>query len=86
MPMPATARRKTSLTLDATALDEARALGVNVSAVADAALRKAVVEARQRQWVEDNRAAFDAQAKWHEENGHPLSDIMLGPGPATWTG
>ncbi|WP_369824870.1 type II toxin-antitoxin system CcdA family antitoxin, partial [Phaeobacter sp. 22II1-1F12B] len=35
-------RRKTSLTLDAEALDCARELGVNVSAVAEAALVKAV--------------------------------------------
>jgi antitoxin CcdA len=46
-----------------------RALGINISAVADAALRR-----------EENAAAFAAQAKWHEAHGHPLADILAGPG------
>ena len=39
--MTSALKRKTSVTLDAAALDEARALKVNVSAVADAALQQA---------------------------------------------
>ena len=78
-------RRKTSLTLDGTALDEAKTLGLNVSAVADKALRQAVDEARRRQWLDDNADAFAAQANWHERNGHPLADILASPGRASWT-
>ncbi len=84
--MKAPARRKTSLTLDAEALDAARALGVNVSAVADAALRQAIAAARQRRWLEENAATFAAQAEWHERHGHPLAGILAGPGDATWKG
>lgn len=80
------AKRKTSLTLDAGALDEARALGLNVSAVADAALREAVEAARRQKWLDENAEAFAAQADWHARNGHPLADIMAGPGADTWTG
>lgn len=83
--MTAASRRKTSLTLDATALDAARDLGINVSAVADAALRRAVSDARRRRWLEENADAFAAQAEWHERNGHPLSDILVSPGHASWT-
>jgi len=82
--MEAAAKHKTSLTLDAEALDAARAFGVNVSAIADAALRRAVLEARRRQWMEENAQAFAAQAEWHERNGHPLADIMVGPTGETW--
>ena len=82
--MTVQARRKTSLTLDAQALDDARALGVNVSAVADEALRRAVADARHRQWLAENAAAFEAQAQWHDTNAHPLAGIMAGPGAATW--
>ncbi len=78
-------RRKTSLTLDAAALDDARALGLNVSAVADKALRQAVAEARQKQWLAENADAFAAQASWHERNGHPLADILASPAAASWT-
>ena len=83
MPAP---KRKTSLTLDAAALDAARALDVNVSAVADAALKAAVDEARRRAWLEENREAFAAQSAWHKANGHPLADILIAPGGGTWTG
>lgn len=83
--MTTASRRKTSLTLDADALDAARDLGINVSAVADAALRQAVAEARRRRWLEDNAEDFAAQSAWHERHGHPLADIMVGPGKATRT-
>lgn len=82
--MTAHAKRKTSLTLSAQALDDARAFGVNVSAVADEALRHAVAEARRQRWLDENAAAFAAQAEWHAQNAHPLADIMSGPGGATW--
>ncbi|MCB1970675.1 MAG: type II toxin-antitoxin system CcdA family antitoxin [Geminicoccaceae bacterium] len=83
--METATKRKTSLTLDADALDAAREFGVNVSAVAEEALRRAVADARQRRWIEENREAFAAQAEWHEQNGHPLADIMAGPAHTTWS-
>lgn len=82
--MKAVAKRKTSLTLDAAALDSAKALGINISAVAEAALAKAIAEARQKRWLEENADAFAAQARWHEANGHPLAEIMAGPGGSSW--
>ncbi len=82
--MGTAAKRKTSLTLDGAMLDDARTLGINVSAVAEAALASAVAEARQAQWLAENAAAFEAQSEWHETNGHPLAAIMAGPGKGTW--
>ena len=79
-------RTKTSVTLDAAALDAAREFGVNVSAVADAALKQAVSEARRRRWLEENAAAFAAQAEWHAREGHPLADILASPGRTSWSG
>ena len=78
------AKRKTSLPLDAGALDAARDPGISVSAVADAALRRAVSEERRRRRLEENAAAFEAKAAWHGRNGHPLADILAGPGGGTW--
>jgi antitoxin CcdA len=77
-------KRKTSLTLDASALDEAREMGLNVSALADEALKEAVRKARQQRWLEENAEAFKAQSEWHEKHGHPLADIIAGPGKDTW--
>ncbi len=83
--MPAAAKRKTSLTLDAQALDQARALDLNVSAIAEAALVKAVAETRHKQWLEENAEAFKAQAEWHEKHGHPFADIAASTWGETWS-
>jgi antitoxin CcdA len=82
--LTSTTKRKTSLTLDAELMDGAKALGINVSAVAEAALKSAVASARHAQWLEQNANAFAAQAAWHERHGHPLADIMTAPGSASW--
>ena len=82
--MTSTTKRKTSVTLDAAALDEAKEVGINVSAVAEAALLEAISESRAEQWLDDNAQAFMAHARWHEQHGHPLADIMVGEGAASW--
>ena len=82
--MLATTKRKTSVTLDAAALDRAKDLGINVSAVAEEALINAVAESRRKQWLEENAEAFKAQSDWHQRHGHPLADIVTSPGGATW--
>ena len=77
-------KRKTSVTLDADALDTAKVLEINVSAVAEAALLKAIAEARNKKWQAENADAFAAQAEWHERNGHPLADIIASPCGSSW--
>jgi antitoxin CcdA len=83
--MVSSRKRKTSLTLDAEALDQAKALDINVSAVANGALKNAIAQARQKQWLNQNAGAFAAQAAWHERHGHPLAEIISAPGGASWT-
>jgi antitoxin CcdA len=83
--MSAASKRKTSLTLDAAALDAARDLGGNVSAVADAAIQRAVTMARRRKWLDENVDAFAAQAEWHERNGQPLAAILKSPAKTSWS-
>lgn len=82
--MAAAPKRKTSVTLDADALDFAKDLGINVSAVAEAALQRAITDARHKKWLAENADAFAAQADWHERNGHPLADIIAAPGGSSW--
>ena len=73
--MATATKRKTSLTLDAAALDAAKELHINVSAVAEEALKKAINSAKHKRWLEENAAVFAAQAEWHQRNGHPLAEI-----------
>jgi antitoxin CcdA len=78
-------KRKTSLTLDIEALEGARGLGINVSAAAETALIKAVVESRRKKWLAEDTDAFATQSDWHERHGHPLADIITAPGGSSWT-
>lgn len=83
--MAAATKRKTSLTLDVEALEGAKELGINVSAVAEMALIKAVADSRRNKWLTENAGAFAAQSDWHERHGHPLADIITAPGGSSWT-
>jgi antitoxin CcdA len=72
--MPAT-RRATSMTLDAALLDEARALGVNLSRAAEEGILLQVRAERARRWKGDNAPAIADYNRWIEENGVPLSQF-----------
>lgn len=69
----------------ADALDGRRDLRINASVAAGTDEAPEVNEARQEHWLAENAVAFAAQADWHARNGHPLAEIMVGPGGASWT-
>jgi antitoxin CcdA len=73
--MPSANRRATSMTMDSQLLDDARALGVNVSRAAEAGLTMALKEAREAAWKRDNAAAIAYWNTYVEENGLPLADM-----------
>jgi antitoxin CcdA len=62
-------RVKVNLTLDAEVADTARALGLNMSRLAETAIAEATKAERNRLWREENRAANAAYA---EEVPHVL--------------
>lgn len=82
--MVSSTKRKTSLTLDIDALEAAKEFEINVSAVAETALIKAVAQARRNKWLAENADAFAAQSDWHERHGHPLADIITASGGSSW--
>ncbi len=65
-------KRATNLTVDTALLDEARGLGINLSATFEASLREAVRQQKAAQWLEENRAALHSSNEWIEKNGLPL--------------
>lgn len=73
--MPAPNRRATSLPMDRQLLDDARALGVNVSRAAEAGLTAALKEAREAAWKRENAGAIAFWNTYIEENGLPLADF-----------
>ena len=65
-------KRATNLTIDRALLDEARRLGINLSATLEASLRDAVRARKAAQWQEENRAALQSSNEWVAKHGLPL--------------
>lgn len=65
-------KRATNLSIDHALLDEARSLGINLSATFEASLRDAVRTRKAAQWLEENRAALQSSNEWVEKHGLPL--------------
>lgn len=72
--MTKTAKRSTSLTLDRDLLDEAKALGVNVSRAAEKGITADLKVAREAKWRADNREAISKTNAYIEEHGIPFAD------------
>ncbi len=66
-------RKATNITLDAQAIAEAKALGINISAACEEGLVIAISKARGEKWLSENRAALESSNAWVEKNGLPLS-------------
>jgi antitoxin CcdA len=68
---------KVNLSLDPSVAAEARALGVNMSRVAEDAVARVNKVERNRRWVQENRAALDAYTAEVEREGLPLARHRL---------
>lgn len=60
---------RVNLTLDEALVAQAKAVGVNLSAVAEEAIRLQTRAEESRRWIEQNRSALEAKAKLVEEQG-----------------
>ena len=68
-------RRAANVTLPESLIDEAKALGINISAACENGLAASVAEARAAAWLKENRAALDAWNDYVEEHGIPLAEF-----------
>jgi antitoxin CcdA len=66
-------KQRTNISVDAKVLAAARERGLNVSAIAEEALRKAQQDA----WQEENAEALKDRAAWIEKNGLPLAKYQV---------
>ncbi|WP_206664872.1 type II toxin-antitoxin system CcdA family antitoxin [Ewingella americana] len=70
MPPVSTAlKKRTNVTLSADLLEQARELGINLSATFDIALREAVRAQRRKQFMEENQQAIDSCNAFTQEAG-----------------
>jgi antitoxin CcdA len=70
-------RRRANLTVRPDYIEEARALGINLSEAFESGLRQAIVEARSARWLEENREALDQYNRFVEQHGLPLEDLRM---------
>ena len=70
-------RKPVNLSLDTGVVEAARAAGLNLSQISEAALRTASREAHEAKWREENRAWIEANNAWVEEHGLPLAKYRL---------
>ncbi len=66
-------RIKVNLTLDAAVAEAARAMGLNMSRLAEAAIAEALKVERNRIWRQKNAAALEAYADEVAQNALPLA-------------
>lgn len=66
-------RVKVNLTLDADVAETARALGLNMSRLAEAAILEAAKVERNRLWRAENQTAIDTYAEEVAQDGLPLT-------------
>ena len=77
MPQSSTEKQRTNVSLTAATLAAARELGLNVSAISDAALAEAVRAAKAEAWARENAEAIAERRAWIEANGTPLADLQV---------
>ncbi len=70
-------KQRTNISMTAANLAAARELGLNVSAISDAAVAEAVRAARADAWAVENAAAISERRTWIEANGTRLADLQV---------
>ena len=76
-PIAVRKRKPLNVSLDIAVVAAARDLGINISRVAEDALRVAVKAERERRWLEDNREAIESSNAWFEEHGLPFAELRV---------
>ena len=77
IPAAASPRRATNVTLPDALLQEARAMGVNLSQACERGLAAAVAATRRQRWLEENGEALASSNDYVERHGLPLSGFRL---------
>jgi antitoxin CcdA len=70
---PEARRKPTNVSLDVRLIEEARALGINMSRSAEAGIAKAIADEKSRQWLIENAEALASSNDYVERNGLPLA-------------
>jgi antitoxin CcdA len=70
---PAAPKRATNVSLNSDLLEQAKALGINLSHACERGLAEQIAELREKRWLEENREALDSSNAYIEAHGLPLA-------------
>lgn len=66
-------KRATNVSLNSELLEQAKALGINVSRACERGLAEQIAELQDKRWLEENREALASSNAYVEANGLPLA-------------
>jgi len=69
-------RRRINLSLRASTIDEARALGLNISRIAEDVLADAIKTEKARRWADENQKAIEHHAQRIKRHGMWNKDLV----------
>ncbi|WP_263481994.1 type II toxin-antitoxin system CcdA family antitoxin [Mesorhizobium sp. ES1-1] len=72
-----TQRTSVNTSIDAALINDAKALGINISRAAEAGIAKAIAVERTRRWQEENKQAIESSNEYVRRNGLPLAKYRL---------
>ena len=74
---PTTQRRPINLSLDTGLVEEAKALGINMSRSAETSIAKAIADEKARLWLLENADALQSSNDYVKLNGLPLAKYRV---------
>jgi antitoxin CcdA len=74
---PSTQRKPINLSLDTEIIEEAKALGINMSRSAETGIAQAIVDEKSRLWLLENADALKSSNEYVKRNGLPLAKYRV---------
>lgn len=76
-PLTPPIRKATNVSLDASLIEQARELDINISRACERGLVEQISKARGERWLAENFEALASSNEWVERNGLPLARHRL---------
>ena len=70
-------RKSVNTSIDSRLIEEAKALGINMSRAAEQGIAKAISAEKTRRWQEENKEALESSNEYVKRNGLPLAKYRL---------
>ncbi|MER8444476.1 type II toxin-antitoxin system CcdA family antitoxin [Mesorhizobium sp. M1066] len=74
---PKPQRQSVNTSIDSQLVNDAKALGINISRAAEAGIAKAITAEKTRRWQEENKEAIESSNEYVRRNGLPLAKYRL---------